>query len=148
MVALGPANIVTRNGEQRLQFEQSKTGTRIDIPLAPPLAEIIAATKTVGARTFLVTSFGKPFTPPGFGNWFRERCDDAGPPHCTAHGMRKAFLRGAAELAWSADCLARFSGQRDMRELRAYVQAANKARMADKAMASMVLAFPKERTIK
>src|SRR5262245_11286332 len=42
MVALGPANIVTRSGEQRLQFEQSKTGTRIDIPLAPPLAEIIA----------------------------------------------------------------------------------------------------------
>src|SRR5262245_17066377 len=143
MVALGPANIVTRNGEHRLQFDQSKTGTRIDIPLAPPLAEIIAATKTIGTKTFLVTSFGKPFTPPGFGNWFRERCDEAGLPHCTAHGMRKAFLRRGAELGWSEDYLASFSGHRDMRELRTYVAAANKARMADKAMASMVLAFPK-----
>jgi integrase len=142
-VRLGPPNIVTRDGEQRLQFVQSKGGTEIDIPLAPPLAEIIAATPMVGVKTFIVTDYGKPFTPGGFGNWFREQCDKAGLYHCTAHGMRKAFLRRGAELGWSEDYLASFSGHRDMRELRTYVQAANKARMADKAMASMVIAFPK-----
>ena len=33
-----------------------------------------------GIKTFLVTHFGKPYTAPGFGNWFREMCDDAGLP--------------------------------------------------------------------
>jgi len=28
--------------------------------------------------TFLTTSFGKPFAVASFGNWFRERCNEAG----------------------------------------------------------------------
>jgi integrase len=143
VVRLGPPNIVSRDGGQCLQFKQSKTDTEIDIPLAPPLAEIIAATPMVGVKTFLATDYGKQFTPAGFGNWFRDRCDEAGLQHCTAHGMRKAFLRRGAELGWSEDYLASFSGHRDTRELRTYVRAASKARMANKAMASMLLAFPK-----
>jgi len=39
----------------------------------PKLREIIDATPTVGVKTFLVTHFGKPYTAPGFGNWFRRR---------------------------------------------------------------------------
>jgi hypothetical protein len=50
----------------------------MDIPIAPPLADIIAATPMIGVKTFLVTDYGKPFTPAGFGNWFRERCNEAG----------------------------------------------------------------------
>ena len=40
--------------------------------------------------TFLTTKGGAAFTPAGFGNWFRECCNDAGLPHCSAHGLRKA----------------------------------------------------------
>jgi integrase len=58
-------------------------------PVLPRLAEIIAASST-GELTFLVTSFGKPFTPAGFSNWFRQRCNEAKLPHCSAHGLRKA----------------------------------------------------------
>jgi integrase len=47
---------------------------------------------------FLVTAFGKPFTANGFGNWFRQRCDEAGLPHCSAHGLRKAAAARLAEL--------------------------------------------------
>jgi integrase len=65
-------------------------------PLLPQLAEVIAQSPT-GDLTFLVTSFGKPFTPAGFSNWFRERCDEAGLPHCSAHGLRKAGATIAAE---------------------------------------------------
>ena len=93
IVRLGPANM--RSG--RLYFTQSKTGTEMDISVAEPLAEIIAATPMVGVKTFLVTEYGQPFTPAGFGNWFRERCDEARLPHCSAHGLRKAFLRRMAE---------------------------------------------------
>jgi integrase len=87
VVTLGPASI--RAG--RLIFTQFKTGTAMDIPIAQPLADIIAATPMIGVKTFLVTDYGKPFTPAGFGNWFRERCNAAGLPHCSAHGYGRPF---------------------------------------------------------
>ena len=111
-VALGPPNV--RSGW--LHFKQSKTGDQLQIPVAPPLAEIIAKTATVGVKTFLVNSYGRPFTAAGFGNWFREQCDMAGLDHCAAHGLRKAFLRRMAELGCSEDYIASISGPRDMRK--------------------------------
>ena len=137
-VALGPPNV--RNGW--LHFKQSKTGGQLEIPVAPPLAEIIAKTATVGVKTFLVNSYGRPFTAAGFGNWFREQCDMAGLHHCAAHGLRKAFLRRMAESGCSEDYIASISGHRDMREIRTYVQAANKARMAGEGMAKTLARFP------
>ena len=59
-------------------------------PVLPDLAEVIAATHPIGLKTYLVTSWGRPFTPAGFGNWFREQCNAAGLPQCSAHGLRKA----------------------------------------------------------
>ncbi len=138
VVKLGPQNM--RDG--RLIFTQSKTGTEVDIPIAPPLADILAATATVGLNTFLVTSFGKPFTAAGFGNKMREWCNEAGLPHCSAHGLRKAFLRRMAEAGCSDEFIASISGHRDMREIRVYTRAANKARMADAGMAATLARFP------
>jgi len=138
VVALGPANM--RNG--RLTFTYSKNKSEMNIPVADPLAATIAATPMIGAKTFLVTDYGKQFTPAGFGNWFRDRCDEAGLPHCTAHGMRKAFMRRMAEAGCSEDYIASISGHRDMREIRKYVQAANRARMATEGMAKTLAYFP------
>ena len=102
VVQLGPPNIgVGEQGEPRLRFTQSKTGTEMDIPIADPLTETIAATNMVGVKTFLVTDYGRPFTAAGFGGWFRDRCDEAGLPQCSAHGLRKAFLRRMAEAGCS-----------------------------------------------
>jgi hypothetical protein len=68
VVRLGPPNVgVGEKGEPRLRFSQSKTGTAIDIPIAEPLIESLAATNMVGVKTFLVTDYGHPFTPAGFG---------------------------------------------------------------------------------
>ena len=96
----------------------------------------------IGVKTFLVTEFGKPFTAAGFGNWFRQRCNEAGLPHCSAHGLRKAFLRRMAEAGCSEDYIASVSGHRDTREIRTYVQAANKARMARHGIKQTLAAFP------
>ena len=142
VVRLGPSMIVTRDGEQCLAFTQSKTGTAMTIPIAEPLAQAIAATPMIGVKTFLVTEFGKPFTAAGFGNWFRQRCNEAGLPHCSAHGLRKAFLRRMAEAGCSEDYIASVSGHRDTREIRTYVQAANKARMARHGIKQTLAAFP------
>jgi integrase len=46
---------------------------------------------------YLETSFDKPFTGNGFGNKFKDWCVEAGLPHCTAHGLRKAGATIAAE---------------------------------------------------
>ena len=138
VVALGPPNV--RNG--RFIFTASKTGVELDIPVAPPLAATIAATPMVGVKTFLVTEYGRAFTPAGFGNWFRDRCNQAGLPHCSAHGLRKAFLRRMAEAGCSEDFIASISGHKDYREIRIYVQAANKAKMATEGMARTLPHFP------
>ncbi|MGD0316021.1 MAG: tyrosine-type recombinase/integrase [Xanthobacteraceae bacterium] len=142
-VRLGPPNIgVGENGGPRLRFTQSKTGSVMDIPIAEPLAKTIAATNMVGVKTYLITDFGRPFTPAGFGNWFRERCDEAGLPQCSAHGLRKAFLRRMAEAGCSEDFIASISGHRDMREIRTYVEAANRSTMATEGMAKTLARFP------
>jgi len=135
---LGPPKL--RDG--RLHFIQSKTGTEMNIPIADPLADIIAATPMVGVKTFLVTDYGRPFTPAGFGGWFRDRCNEAGLANCSAHGLRKAFMRRMAEAGCSEDYIASISGHRDTRVIRLYVAAANRARMADQGMALTLARFP------
>jgi integrase len=138
VVRLGPPSL--RDG--RLVFVQSKTGAEMDIPLAAPLAEVIAKTTMIGTKTYLVTDYGKPFSASGFGNWFRERCNEAGLSQCSAHGLRKAFLRRMAEVGCSEDYIASISGHKDMREIRTYVAAANKARMATEGMERTLARFP------
>jgi integrase len=70
--------------------------TQSEKPVLPELAAVIEASPT-GDLTFLVTGAGKPFTAAGFGNWFRERCNEAGLRQCSAHGLRKAGATLAAE---------------------------------------------------
>lgn len=65
-------------------------------PILPPLAHALKITPT-GIKTYLVTSHGKPFTDGGFGNWMRERCDEAGLPECTSHGLKKIAATIVAE---------------------------------------------------
>jgi integrase len=73
-----------------------KRSTPSEKPWLPCLSDVVAASPC-GDLTFLVTEYGKPFTAAGFGAWFRKRCDEAGLPHCTAHGLRKAGGTLAAE---------------------------------------------------
>ena len=117
-------------------------GTDMDIPVAKPLADIMAATNMVGVKTFIVTDCGLPFTPAGFGGWFRDRCNEAGLRQCSAHGLRKAFLKRMAEAGCSEDYIASISEHKDYRKIRKYVQAANGAKMATAGVARTLAAFP------
>jgi integrase/recombinase XerD len=86
VVGLGPQHI--KKG--RLKYRQDKNKTRspvdMDIPIHRDLIKIIAETPSNHAA-FLVTEHGKPYSVAGFGNKFREWCNDAGLPHCSAHGL-------------------------------------------------------------
>jgi integrase len=121
-----------------LTIEQGKTEggqeAHLEIPLHPKLREIIDATPTVGVKTFLVTHFGKPYTAPGFGNWFRELCDSAGCPDISAHGGRKATARRLAEMGCSANQIASITGHASLSEVERYTKAADRKRMGQEAM--------------
>lgn len=125
VVGLGPQHI--RDGI--LSYRQSKTGVHVEMPVLPALAEAIAGAPS-GHLTFLVTTFGKPFSAPGFGNVFREWCDTAGLPQCSAHGLRKAQARRLAEAGCTAHMIAAITGHKTLGEVQRYTAAADKAALA------------------
>jgi integrase len=97
LVRLGKQHIhaqITAPGRQGrvIKFTPNKTRyrriTESEKPILPVLEQIIEASP-YGDETFLQTELGKPFTAKGFGKWFRDRCDEAGLPKCSAHGVRK-----------------------------------------------------------
>jgi integrase len=120
----------------RVEFIQTKGGRELGIPVAPQLLEAIVAMpiSDKGHLCFLVTEQGKPFSNPGFGNWFREQCDAAGLHQCTAHGLRKAMMRRLAELHMSNQTLKSVSGHENDAEVATYTRGADQRRMADDAI--------------
>jgi integrase len=104
-----------------------------EIPVHAVLAQIIAET-SAGNLTFLTTQFGKPFTAPGFGNWFREECNVAGLPRCSAHGLRKAAARRLAEAGCTEHEIASITGHASLREIVRYTKAADQKRLARSAI--------------
>jgi len=138
MVTFGPLHV--KDGW--LRFIPRKTSYRrkriSEKPWLPVLAEIVAASPS-GAATFLVTDRGrKPFTANGFGNWFRERCDEAGLPQCSAHGLRKAGATLAAENGASVHQLMAIFDWNSPGQAKVYTDGADRKRMAGDAMGLLV----------
>jgi integrase len=117
-----------------ISLVQEKTKKHVDIPIHPELQRIIEATPTVGLKTFLVTSFGKPYTAPGFGNAFRDWCNEAGCPDVAAHGLRKACAVRLADLECSTLEIASITGHTSLAEIERYTREANRKRLAVSAM--------------
>jgi len=129
-------NDVIRMGPQHIRdglLQQSKTGERLRLPIFPELQDVLDATPTTHL-TFLTTSGGKPFSAAGFGNWFRDVCDQAGLSGFSAHGLRKAGCRRLAEAGCSAHEIAAWSGHRTLSEVAHYTRAADQVAMARAAM--------------
>jgi integrase len=129
---------VVRIGRQHirdgvLQVRQIKTGAELSIPVHPVLAAIIAETPT-DHLTFLTTQLARPFTAAGFSNWFREQCNMAGLPHCSAHGLRKAAARRLAEAGCTEHEIAAITGHASLRQVEHYTKAVNQKKLAASAM--------------
>jgi integrase len=123
-----------RNGV--LAFTQYKGRNRrpkrLSLPVLPTLQLIIDASPC-GALTFLVTEWARPFTQAGFGNWFRDRCVEAGVPG-RAHGLRKAGATIAAENGATAHQLMAVFGWDTLKMAEKYTKAADQKRLAQSAM--------------
>lgn len=91
-VTMGPQHIEA--GE--LRGRDLKTDKPWTLPIATQLQEAIDAAPSEHL-CFVPSERGRPYSAASFGNMFRQWCDDAGLPHCTAHGLRKAISRRMAE---------------------------------------------------
>lgn len=124
-----------------LKFTQHKNRKKkpvtLELPILPELEAVLEAS-TLGDMTWLVTEFKKPYTSNGFGNWFRERCNQAGLHHCSAHGLRKAGAVIAAENGATTHQLMAIFGWRTLKEAERYTRAAQQKRLAGGAMKMLI----------
>lgn len=142
--------------EGRLIWRQHKGRNRqltiIDIPILSELREILDASPT-GDMTFLVTEQGRAFTANGFGNWFRDRCSEAGLVNLSAHGLRKASATRLAEHGAPTAELMAVYGWRSIKQAENYTREANRSRLAASGMQRLegtkrVEKFPTSKTHK
>jgi integrase len=116
------------------QFKgRKKKPKRLILPVLPVLREIIDASPC-GELTFLINDLGRAFSDAGIGNKMRDWCDQAGLPHCTAHGVRKAGATIAAENGATGKQLMAIFGWDSMKQAELYTRAADQKRMAADAM--------------
>lgn len=134
---------IVRMGRQhiksgKLSMRRQKTQVQFDIPVLPDLLIELELHPKSEQLAFLTTSYDKPFTAAGFGNWFRERCDEAGLPHCAAHGLRKAAaVRHALNGATAPELMAWF-GWKTIGEAQRYIEEANRVQLAESAGAKII----------
>lgn len=116
---------------------QDKTGAKLKIPIHPKLAAAIG-TMPRKNMTFLLTEAGAPFSAAGFGNWFRERCNEAGLQHCSAHGLRKACATRLANAGCTPEQIKAITGHKTLSEVARYTIAADQERNAKQALANLL----------
>ena len=116
-----------------IAVRQQKTGTPLVLPIHPELKRALTAAPR-NNLTFLVTEFGKPFSAAGFGNWFRDQCNLARLPQCSAHGLRKAAATRLADAGCSEHELMAITGHKSLSEVARYTRAADQIRLARQAL--------------
>jgi integrase len=135
---------VVRMGRQHIRdgmlaVQQEKTGVALSLPVRPELAEIIAATPTIGVKTFLVTRTGRQFAGTVFSEQFRVWCSEAGlPAECTFHGLRASGCTILADAGCSTHEIAAWSGHMTLREVERYTKSADQKRLAASGLAKIM----------
>jgi integrase len=118
----------------KIAVRQQKTNTPLLLPIAPELGEALASVPRVNLN-FLLTPSGASYSPIGFSNWFRSRCNEAGLRQCSAHGLRKLAATRMANAGCSDEELMAVFGWKSHGEVRRYTRAADQVRLAEQAFA-------------
>jgi integrase len=140
MVSMGRQH---RRGDE-LHLRHGKNDSETVIPIMPALAKVLDAVPR-DQMTYLETSHGKPYTPNGFGNWFRRKCKEAGLKNCSAHGLRKAMSRRLAEAGATPLEGRAITGHKTDRMFGYYAESASKREMAKAASGKLVANLSGER---
>jgi integrase len=118
----------------KVRYTQAKTGRTLLLPAAKLMLEALAALPNASEEAFLVNAYGKPFSRAGFNNRFRKWCDEAGLPHCSAHGLRKAAAARLANHGATNNQLKAMGGWSNDNEVSTYTAAADQSKLAEAAM--------------
>jgi integrase len=137
VIAMGEQHIAAEVLDWVRRKTEHKTGFELAIPVHPELRHIIDATPS-GHLNFLVTELGAPFTAAGFGNWFRDRCNEAGLKRCSFHGLRKAAATRLADVGCDALEIAAITGHASLREVQRYTETRDRKRAARRAMTKLI----------
>ncbi len=125
-----------RDGAIRFTEEKNraKKPKHREVPILPALRAELDASPS-GHLAYLVTEWGRPYaSPKAFGNRFKSWCVQAGLPHCTAHGLRKAGATFAAEQGATEHQLMAIYGWKSPKQAALYTRAADRKRLIADAM--------------
>lgn len=111
-------------------MKTQKTGAQITVEFPESLLNIIKETET-GDMTFLISEFGTPFGTASFGNWFRDRCNDAIIKK-SAHGIRKLSATLAAEAGAATHELMAQYGWSNVKQAELYTKGADRVKLGIK----------------
>lgn len=137
VVRMGRQHVKSSENGKKLSMRRQKTNVPFDIPLLPELMDELERHPKSEQLAFLTTEQDEAFTAAGFGNWFADRCKEAGVPG-RAHGLRKASaVRHALNGATAPELMAWF-GWKTIGEAQRYIEDANRIRLAESAGAKII----------
>lgn len=133
---------------KKLQHKnQKRLPKMIEVPILPQLQAAIDACPSTG-MTLLETRAHKrnvdgvlkptAYSIKSFGGKFKDWCKEAGIPHCSAHGARKAAASIAAENGATEAQLMSIFGWEDAKEVITYIRKMRRRQMASEAMGLLV----------
>lgn len=102
------------------------------VRIPPELRETLDSTELF-TMTYLVNDKGKAYTRAGSGNQFKKWCVEAGLPHCSSHGVRKAAAVDLAEKGGSSEELKATFGWSKAETAEEYTRKAQKRILAENA---------------
>ncbi|MCR9146354.1 MAG: tyrosine-type recombinase/integrase [Rhodobacteraceae bacterium] len=123
-----------------IAVRQQKTDTPLVIPVTQELGNAIA-NLPAHAPAFLLSEYGKPFSVGGFGNWMRKRCDEAGLPQCSSHGLREACARRLAEAGCTVHEIKAITGHKSDAEVRRYTEKSDQILLSERALEKLQKRF-------
>jgi integrase len=121
----------------RIRYTQHKGRNKkpieIDNRILPELKELIDASPC-GDLTFLISEHGRPFaSAASFGNKVKKWFKEAGLPHCSGHGLRKASACRLVEYELTDFQIMVWNGWTSLRQVQNYTREMRRKLIADKA---------------
>lgn len=124
-------------GAPWLFWQPGKKGSApVAIPMAPQLAETIRGMPVAG-KTYLLTSYGRPFGEGSLGNSVRDWTAAAGLKGRTSHGLRKALGGLLAEAGATQHQIMAVLAHTSPKTSEIYTRSAQRAHLAGEAMAAI-----------
>lgn len=133
---VGWQNVTIRDGVQRIAYRRGKTSVAADMPVMENLAVELANVPTDRLLFIVQDDRAVGYKPETLGNWFRDRCAEAGVPG-SLHGLRKAGATRLADATASEWEVAAFLAHSDTKQAAVYTKRANRSKLADSGFAKL-----------